>query len=136
MYGEVFVELRTVLGEAAAQSVKHFDRDPFGIGSGLHQDRRHSGDQYGCGNPLCAVASDVARHFASARGVTHQSDILEIKRLNDRCQIVGVPIHVVPGPGLAGAAMATPVVRDHAETILGEEKHLAVPCIGTQRPSV
>ena len=32
--------------------------------------------------------------------------------------------------------MATPVVRNHAETILGEEKQLAVPCIRTQRPSV
>jgi hypothetical protein len=63
-------------------------------------------------------------------------DILEIKRLNERCQIVGVPIHVVPGPGLAGPAMAAPVMRNYAEPILGEEEQLSVPCIGTQRPSV
>jgi hypothetical protein len=30
-----------------------------------------------------------------------------------------------PDHVLAGSAMTTPVVRDHAETILGEEKHLA-----------
>ena len=68
--------------------------------------------------------------------MTDQRDILQIKRLNDCCQIVGVPIHVVSGPGLAGPAMATPVVRNHAEAILSEEMQLAVPCIGTERPSV
>ncbi len=52
------------------------------------------------------------------------------------CQIIGVPIHVVPQPSLAGPAMATPIVRNHAEPILGEEQHLSVPSIGTQRPSV
>src|SRR6266576_3952962 len=32
--------------------------------------------------------------------------------------------------------MAAPVVRNHAETILSEKQHLAVPGIGIQRPSV
>jgi hypothetical protein len=32
--------------------------------------------------------------------------------------------------------MAMPIVRNHAEPILGEEQHLSVPSIGTQRPSV
>jgi len=82
------------------------------------------------------VPSDVARHFASARGVTDQRDILEIKRLDESCQIVGVPIHVIPGPSLTGSAVAAPVMCDHAESILGEEQHLAVPCVRIQRPSV
>jgi hypothetical protein len=60
----------------------------------------------------------------------------EIKRVDHSCQILGVPIHVIAGPGLAGSAMATAVVCNNAESILGEEQHLAVPCIGTQRPSV
>ena len=78
----------------------------------------------------------VARYFASACGVTDQSGIFEIERLNDRCQIIGVPIHVVPGRGLAGPAMAPTVVGDNAKSILRQEQHLSVPCIGTQRPSV
>src|SRR5262245_17972905 len=82
------------------------------------------------------MAADVARNLPSACGVADQSDVFEIKCLNDRCKIVGVPIHVVSGPGLAGPAMATSVVRNRAEAILREEQHLAVPCIGTQRPSV
>src|SRR5260370_28135503 len=32
--------------------------------------------------------------------------------------------------------MATSVVRNHAEAVLREEKHLAVPSVGAQRPAV
>jgi hypothetical protein len=32
--------------------------------------------------------------------------------------------------------MTAPVVRNHTESLLGEEEHLSVPCVGTQRPSV
>src|ERR1700731_477640 len=39
--GEVLPELRTVLGEAATQSVEHFDRNPFRVGSRLHKYRWH-----------------------------------------------------------------------------------------------
>src|ERR1043166_3747038 len=59
--GEVLPELRTVLSETVSQFVEHFDGDSFGIGSGLHQNGRHSTDQYGRGNPLCAMTSNVAR---------------------------------------------------------------------------
>ena len=38
--------------------------------------------------------------------------------------------------GLAGAAMAAPVVGDHAEALAEEEQHLRVPIIGRQRPAV
>jgi hypothetical protein len=68
--------------------------------------------------------------------VAHQRGILEIKCFNDRRQIVGVAIHVVPGPGLTGSTMTTPVMGDHAKAILGEEMQLAVPGVGIQRPSV
>ena len=32
--------------------------------------------------------------------------------------------------------MATTVVCDHAEAVMHEEKHLAVPSVGTQRPTM
>jgi hypothetical protein len=38
--------------------------------------------------------------------------------------------------GLGGAAMAAPVVGDHAEALAEEEQHLRVPIIGRQRPAV
>jgi hypothetical protein len=87
-----------------------YSRQASAFANLLHKDRRHSSDENGCGNSLCAVPSDVSRNFASASGVTHQSDILEIERLDDSCQIIGVPIHVVPRPGLTRAAMATAVM--------------------------
>src|SRR5262249_16214457 len=82
------------------------------------------------------MPSDIACHFASARGVTDQRDILEIKRLKDCRQILSVSVHVVPVPGLSRTAMPTPVVCNHTEAILGEEMHLPVPSIGTQGPPV
>jgi hypothetical protein len=45
-------------------------------------------------------------------------------------------IHVMAVAGLGGAAMATPIVGDHAETMAEEEQHLRVPIIGRQRPAV
>src|SRR5262249_49171975 len=74
--------------------------------------------------------------FPASGGVAHQRGVLEIQRLDDGCQIVGVAVHVVSGGGLAGPAVATPVVCDHAEAVLREEQHLAVPGVGVQRPAV
>jgi hypothetical protein len=45
-------------------------------------------------------------------------------------------IHVMAAIRLARAAVATPVVGDPTESILGKEKQLAVPGIRIQRPSV
>ena len=82
------------------------------------------------------MAADVARDFAASGGVAHQRGVLEIERLDHGRKIVGIAVHVVPGRGLAGPAMATTVVCDHAEAVLREEKHLAVPSVGAQRPAV
>jgi hypothetical protein len=32
--------------------------------------------------------------------------------------------------------MTTTIVRDHTVTLLTEEEHLRVPCVGIQRPTV
>jgi hypothetical protein len=37
---------------------------------------------------------------------------------------------------LAGPAVSAPVVRDHAEAVLGQEMQLAIPGIGVERPTV
>src|SRR5215475_10911760 len=68
--------MRTIACKAPPQSVKHFDRKPFRVGCGLHQDRRHGTDEYGFGKSLCAMAPDVAGNFTSACGVTHHCDLL------------------------------------------------------------
>src|SRR5437867_5639965 len=45
-------------------------------------------------------------------------------------------IHVMPAPGLGGAAMSAPVIGYDAIAVLEEEQHLRVPIIGRQRPAV
>src|SRR6267378_3411768 len=51
-------------------------------------------------------------------------------------QVVRVMIHVMTVTGLAGAAMAAPVMGYDAIAVLEEEQHLRVPIIGRQRPAV
>jgi len=45
-------------------------------------------------------------------------------------KIVGILVHVVPMPGLAGTSVAPAVVRDDAIAALSQEQHLRIPCIG------
>src|SRR5205807_3103755 len=118
---------RTVFHEAAPQSVKDFDRETFWVSSRLHHDRRYGTDKDRCRHPLRAMASDVARDFASAGGVPDERDVIEVEHFDDRRQIVSVSVHIVSGPSLGRAAMAATIVRDHAESVLGKKKHLAVP---------
>src|SRR5262249_40724207 len=62
--------------------------------------------------------------------------VRELERRVEGRKIVGMSVNVVPRGGLAGAARAPPVMRNYAEAVLREEKHLAVPSVGAQRPAV
>ncbi len=135
-WSQVLVELRAVLGDATPQVVEYLHRQALRIGRGLQHDRRHRGDEDRFGDPLRSMATDVAGDFAAAGGVADERGLREIERFDDGCKIVGIAVHVVPRRGLAGPAMAATVVRDHAESVLREEQHLAVPSVGAQRPAV
>ena len=86
--------------------------------------------------PLCTVAPDVADDLAATGGVAYEHGVLEIECLDHGCEIVSIAIHVIPRRGLARPAMSTTVVCDHAEAVLHEEKQLAVPSVGAQRPTM
>jgi hypothetical protein len=133
---QVLVELRAVLRHAAPQVIEDLHRQPLRIGRRFQHDRRHGGDEDHFGDPLRTMAPDVAGDFAAAGGVAHEHGVLKIERLDYGCKIVGIAVHVIPRRGLARPAMATTVVRDRAEAVLHEEKHLAVPSVGAQRPTV
>jgi len=45
-------------------------------------------------------------------------------------------IHIIAVPGLTGAAMAAPIMRDAAETTFGEEKHLVFESVRAERPTM
>jgi hypothetical protein len=42
------------------------------------------------------MATDIAGNFTSASGMAHKRGIIEIKRFDHGCKVVGIAIHVVP----------------------------------------
>src|SRR5947209_9728935 len=82
------------------------------------------------------MTADVAGDLPAAGGMAHQRDVSQVECLDDGREVVGVAVHVVPGCGLAGPAVAAAVVGDYAEPVLREEVQLGVPRVGAQRPAM
>ncbi|MNT47658.1 hypothetical protein D3C72_1843910 [compost metagenome] len=82
------------------------------------------------------MATDIACDLAAAGGMADQNDVVKIELFDQFGQIVGILIHVIVIPDLVGAAVAAAVMGDGAETVVGEEHHLRIPCIGAERPAV
>src|SRR5664280_2033355 len=133
---EVLVELRTAGNGAGADLVEDLHWQAAGIGRSFQHQRRDCGDQRCFGQAFRAVATDIAGNFATTRGEADQSRVFEIERFDESRQVIGVGIHVVAGPRLARAAMATTVMGDRAIAVGCQEEHLSLPTIGIQRPAV
>jgi hypothetical protein len=82
------------------------------------------------------MASQIAGNLAAAGGMPDHNDLLEVERVKQNGEIVGVSVHLIAVPSLGGAAVAAPVVRDHAIALLAEIQHLSVPIVRGQRPTV
>ena len=82
------------------------------------------------------MAADKAGNLTTAGRVTDMDGISKVQHFDELGEIVGISVHVVAGPRLAGAAMAAAVVRDAAIAVTREEKHLVLEGIGAERPSV
>ena len=52
------------------------------------------------------MAADVSGDLSSAHGMADECDIVQIERVNQRCEIIGKGVVVVALAGLAGAAKA------------------------------
>src|ERR1700730_8051522 len=52
-----------------------------------------------------------------------------------RCQVVGIVIHVVTAAHLSGAAMAAAVMSYDAIAMIEEKQHLRVPVVCRKRPA-
>src|ERR1019366_1711306 len=76
--GELLVELGAVGNSAGTNFVELFDRQAAGIGGGVQYQRRDGGNQRGFGQPLRAVAADVARHFPATGGEADQEGVLQV----------------------------------------------------------
>ena len=73
---------------------------------------------------LGAMPADIAGDLAATRRKPEEADALEVKGLNQFCEIVGIIIHVIALPGLAGPTVAAPVMGDDAVTVVGKEEGL------------
>src|SRR5262249_31360025 len=74
--------------------------------------------------------------FAPARGVADVDCLPQVERFDQGREVIGVSVHVVAGPGLAGAAVTAAVMGGAAVTAGGQGEHLVVPGVRAQRPSV
>ena len=66
------------------------------------------------------MTSDLARDFAAAGGAAHEPGVFQVERIDKRCQIVCLGIHVAAVPRLDRPAMATPVMGDTAKPVGGQ----------------
>jgi hypothetical protein len=82
------------------------------------------------------VAADVARHLAAAGREPDERDVAQVELLDQLSQVVGVRVHLVAVPRLRRAAVATAVMRDRAEAVLGQEQLLRLPAVRVKRPAV
>ena len=138
--GDVQVELRAVGAMSGAEAVEDVDRQAARIGGGLEHQRRHGVEEHGLGDASLgasrAVAADVAGDLAAAGRVADVDRVLQIERLDQRHQVVGIGVHVVAVPRLGRSAVAAAVVGDAAKPVLAEVLHLRIPIIRAQRPAV
>src|ERR1700682_1396968 len=82
------------------------------------------------------MAADVAGDFASAGRVADMDCVLQVARFDKSREVVGVGIHLVALPRLAGAAMAAAVMRYAPVAAVGQKHHLVFPGVCTQGPAV
>jgi hypothetical protein len=62
--------------------------------------------------------------------------IFEAKCFDELREIIGIRVHVVAVPRLAGSAMAAAIMGDAAVAARGQEKHLILKRIAAERPTV
>src|SRR5207249_3084584 len=82
------------------------------------------------------MTAEITHYLAAARGMADVNRIFQVEMIGDGLQIVGIMVHVVSAAGLSRATMSTPISCNDAETLADEKKHLRVPIIRRQRPTM
>src|ERR1035437_9287092 len=84
---------------------------------------------------LAAWGRIVPPHLRSASSATPYA-MIRRSRVHQGCEVIGVGIHFVAVPGVAGPAVAATVMGNTAITLGRQEEHLRPPTVRTQRPPV
>src|SRR5437764_9696174 len=82
------------------------------------------------------MKAEITYHLAATGRMADVNRILQVEMVGDGLQIVGIMVHVVAATGLSRTAMSAPISRNDAEAFAEEEKHLRVPIIRRERPTV
>ncbi len=123
-HAEIVPECGAVGENGLTNLVEGLDGQAAGVVRCFEHERWNGGDEDGFGDAVGSVPRDVASHFTTACGVTDVDGIGELEFLDEFGEVVGVGVEVVAGPGLAGTAMAAPVVGDATVAAFGEKEHL------------
>src|SRR6476660_2105635 len=68
--------------------------------------------------------------------MANMDHLLEFELLHKLRQIIGISVHVIAVPRLAGATMASSVMCYAAISARGQEEHLILEGVGTEGPAV
>src|SRR5438093_2286150 len=82
------------------------------------------------------MTAEITHYLAAARGMADVNRIFQVEMIGDRLQIIGIVVHVVSAAGLSRATMSAPIRGNDAETFTDEKKHLRVPVVSRQRPTM
>jgi hypothetical protein len=82
------------------------------------------------------VPAEVADDLATTSRVSDECHVTQVERIQQAGKVVGIGIHLVAVPGLAGASVSPPVVGYGAMPAFSEEQCPGLPCIGVEGPTV
>ena len=133
---DVDEELGAVFDHCRAEAVEYLHWQATWIRVGLEHERWHGADENRLAHAACTVAAAESRDLAATGRVTDEYDVLQVEVFQELVKVIGVGVHVVSGPGLAGPAVATAVVGDAAVAVVAQEEHLVFPVIAVQRPTM
>ena len=75
------------------------------------------------------MPGDIADYFAAARRMTDMHGTLEVQVRGQRCQVIGIVIHIVTVRRLARSSMAAAIMGNDPIAVIQEENKLRVPII-------
>ena len=133
---EILEELGAVRDDTGAIFVKDRDRRSTEIGGRLNHEWWYRSDQHRLRDTLRAVVGYIARDLATACGMDGMDGILEIKFLNELCEVGGVRVHVVAVSRLARTPVAAAVMGDAAVSARSQKEHLIFKGVRGERPAV
>ena len=82
------------------------------------------------------MATTETNNFAAPSGVAYDHDVLEIEMFEEDEEVIGIGVHVVTIPRLAGTAVAATIVGNAAVSMVAEEEHLILPVVAVEGPAV